>query len=373
MSLTDILEQFAYIANNPNAILKKYIEEGKDVIGCFPIYTPKPIIDAAGAVPMGLWGGRITPTFAGKYSPVFTCSIMRSCLELGMTGRYDGLKAVIMPILCDTFRGMSSSWRAGVTDIPLIALVHPQNRTDLGAQDFLAQEYLSVKLRLEKILNREITDESLHESIKKYNYQNALVMKFSKLALNHLDVIKPLVRHYILKSAQFISVDEHIRLMENLIEELEKLPEHVWSGKRAYFIGITAEPDELLQLFDKYNIAIVGDNLAQESRQFRTDYEICETPFWSLSSQWMHIEGCSTVHDENADMLEKFIIKEAKECAADSVVDCLMRFCDVEEYDYPDIAKCCEEEGLYCLCLEIDQSSEDNGQTLTKIQSYSEL
>jgi benzoyl-CoA reductase/2-hydroxyglutaryl-CoA dehydratase subunit BcrC/BadD/HgdB len=50
-----------------------------------------------------------------------------------------------------------------------------------------------------------------------------------------------------------------------------------------------------------------------------------------------------------------------------------MKFCDVEEYEYPLIAKAAEAAGLATLCLEIDQSTQDNEQSRTKIQSFAEM
>ena len=83
-----LLDEFASIAKNPKQLMEKYIAQGKKVIGCFPIYTPQPVVTALGMIPMGMWGGQVTPTVAGKYNPIYTCSIMRSCLEYGMTGVY---------------------------------------------------------------------------------------------------------------------------------------------------------------------------------------------------------------------------------------------------------------------------------------------
>ena len=373
MNLTEVLEKCTYIAHHPDELLHQYKKDGKKVVGCFPIYIPKPLVDAAGAIPMGLWGGEINPTYAGKYNPVFTCSIMRSCLEFGMTGVYKGVDAAIMPILCDTFRGMNSSWRAAVKDIPLVAFVPPENRKDPAAHDYMADEYRTVRERLAKILKVEITDASINASIKKYNKQNALMRKFVEIAVKHLDVITPVVRHDVMKAAQFISVDEHIALMEQLLTELEKMPAFIWKGKRAYLTGITAEPDALLELLAKNKVAVVGDDVAQESRQYRSDYGTEQDPFDALADQWMHMTACSTVHEEPVDIRGKFITAEAKKYGADAVIVCLMRFCDVEEYDYPEIDEACEKAGLYCLCLEIDQSTQDIGQTQTKVQSYAEM
>ncbi|MGL5514137.1 MAG: 2-hydroxyacyl-CoA dehydratase, partial [Sporomusa sp.] len=113
-NLSNLLNELKDGSDNPKAMLKKYLDSGKKVIGCFPIYTPAEIVHAAGMIPMGIWGGQINPSVAGQYAPIFICSIMRSALEFGMLGKYKAVSAVIMPILCDTFRGMSGAWRTGV-------------------------------------------------------------------------------------------------------------------------------------------------------------------------------------------------------------------------------------------------------------------
>ena len=71
--------------------------EGKKVVGCFPIYSGEELVHAAGMIPMGIWGGQVNPSAAGQYVPIFICSIMRSCLEYGMQGKYKGISAVVMP------------------------------------------------------------------------------------------------------------------------------------------------------------------------------------------------------------------------------------------------------------------------------------
>ena len=150
-NLNLMLQELQTIAANPRTMLDKYLAEGKKVVGCFPIYSGEELVHAAGMIPMGIWGGQVNPSAAGQYVPIFICSIMRSCLEYGMQGKYKGISAVVMPILCDTFRGMSGAWRVGVTDVPLIGLIQPQNREVEGARDFLAAEYAAVKNKLPQL------------------------------------------------------------------------------------------------------------------------------------------------------------------------------------------------------------------------------
>lgn len=374
--MTDIkiqLKRFEEISNNPGKMLKKYSSEGVKTVGCFPLYAPKPLIHAGGMVPMGLWGGQVSPAKAGKYNPIFTCSIMRSCLEFGMTGVYEGLSVAIMPMLCDTFRGTISAWKAGVEDIPIIGFVHPQNRMDSGAKEFMAAEYESVRKRIEKITGQKIDDDSIMKSIELYNEHNKIMREFAELANSHLDIITPWVRHNIFKSAQFIRVEEHLEMMKKLLEELSSRQPHEWRGKKIILSGITAEPKEFLEIFEENNIAVVGDDIAQQSRQYMSDFDIMGTPMESLASQWFNHKHCSSAHEEDTRIRGKMILNMVERTQADAVAICLMRFCDIEEYEYPYIAKMLEKNDITCLCLEIDQSTQDNGQSKTKIQTFSEF
>ncbi len=370
--LNSLLGQLENVAENPKAMLDKYLKAGKKVIGCFPIYTPTELVHAAGMIPMGLWGGQINPSVAGKYAPAFTCSIMRSCLELGMTGKYKGLSGAVMPMLCDTFRGICGAWRDGVKDIPLVAFIHPQNIDDSGAVEFLRDEYAAVKKMLENIAGAPISEEALNKSIEIYNKHQAVMREFLALANDHLDVITAKVRHNVMKSAHFMEKAEHTALVEEINAELKKLPVHKWQGKKVVLTGVTAEPADFLDIFAENKVAVVADDLGQESRQVRIDIPAGVSALERLAKQWFAREGCSVIHDRAGDR-GKLVTKLAKDNKADGVVVCLMKFCDVEEYDYPMIAANAEENSLPVLCVDIDQSTEGQEQARTKIQTFAEM
>lgn len=372
-NLTTMLEELQTIAAYPRTMLDRYLRNGKKVVGCFPIYSAEELVHAAGMIPMGIWGGQVNPARAGQYVPIFICSIMRSCLEFGMLDKYKGLSAVIMPILCDTFRGMSGAWRVGVKDIPLIGLIQPQNRDVEGAKEFLAAEYNAVKAKLEEIAGHPITDEAINASIAVYNAHSAAMREFAEVANDHLDIITPKVRHAVMKSAHFMEKTAHTEIINKIVAELKALPAHHWQGKKVILTGITAEPEDLLGILAENNIAVVGDDLAQESRQYRTAIPTgCGSPLECLAQQWLDRRACSTVHEVN-NTRGSLLVDLVKQYRADGVIVCLMSFCDVEEYEYPMLAKHLEEAGIPTLCLDIDQSTENSGQSRTKIQTFVEM
>jgi benzoyl-CoA reductase/2-hydroxyglutaryl-CoA dehydratase subunit BcrC/BadD/HgdB len=370
--LDGLLQRLRDTAGNPRKVLDGYLAQGRKAVGCFPVYVPEELVHAAGMVPMGLWGGQVTPTAAAKYNPIFTCSIMRSCLDFGMTDKYRGLSCVIMPMLCDTFRGMSSGWRAGVKDIPVASFIHPQNREDPGAREFLTEEYRALGARIEALTETKIEEGKLDASIEVYNRHSAAMMEFTETANLHLDVIDPIVRHAVMKSATFMLKEEHTALVEEIVAELKKLPQYDWKGKKVVITGITAEPDEFLRIFIENKIAVVGDDIAQESRQYRTPIPAGKDPWDRLARQWLNRQSCSTVHEAKFTRGE-MLVDMARKTGAAGVVICLMRFCDVEEYDFPLIAKAAEAAGLRSLCLEIDQSTQNNEQSRTKLQGFAEM
>ena len=369
----EILAEFKDIADNPRKQLDKYLAQGKKVVGVFPVYTPEELVHAAGMIPMGLWGGQITPTVAGKYNPIYTCSIMRSCLEYGMTGIYKGICCAVMPILCDTFRGMSSAWRVGVKDIPLAAFVPPQNRTDPDAGEFLVEEYKSLAAHIEKYTGASIKPENIEKSIAVYNEHTNMVREFLAVSVKHLDLVTPTLRHAVMKSSTFMEKGEHTALLRELVEALNAEPECEWQGKKVILSGITAEPDELLGILEENKIAVVGDDLAQESRQYRTLIPGGADPYAQLAQQWLERRGCSTVHEVRTSRGD-ILVAMAQEYKADGVLFCLMRFCDVEEYEYPFLSEYVENNAkIPSICIEIDQSTQNNEQSRTKLQSFAEM
>ena len=84
MTVKELIAKFEYAANNPNALLDGYLKEGKKVIGCFPVYTPKEIVHASGMIPMGTWGGNTAIERAKEYFPAFCCSIIQAIREDGL-------------------------------------------------------------------------------------------------------------------------------------------------------------------------------------------------------------------------------------------------------------------------------------------------
>jgi len=358
---------------NPRLQLEHYLAQGKKVIGCFPPYTPEELVHAAGMIPMGLWGGNKEPVLAKSYLPPFACPIMQADMELGLMGAYKGLSAVIIPTLCDTLRCMTQNWRFGMKNIPMIPIVYPQNRKSPASIDYLVDEYETIAVMMATITGQMITEKALGEAIDIYNEHNAVMNNFAMTANEHLDIITPTVRHSVMKSAFFFEKAEHTAIVKEIIKELQALPVHKFTGKKVVLTGIACEPDELLKVLEDNGFAVVGDDLAQESRQYRTDTPVKGGGAMKrLALQWNARHGCSLVHEDGKPR-GSMLLKLCQATGALGVINCLMKFCDPEEYDQPYFEADLKNGGIATLTIEINQHSASLEQIGTRIESFAEM
>ncbi|MGH4123766.1 MAG: 2-hydroxyacyl-CoA dehydratase subunit D [Clostridium sp.] len=367
-----VLSQMKDVINNPGAVVKAYREKGIKIVGCFPVYCPEEIIHAAGMFPMGIWGGSTEIELSKQYLPAFACSIMQSCLEYGLKGAYNDLSAVIIPGMCDTLICMGQNWKVAVPQVEYISLVHPQNRKIEAGVVYLKSEYNNIKKRLEEISGCTVTEEKLNESIEIYNDYRKTMREFVEVAAKYPNIITPIIRNTVIKSAFFMEKSEHTKLVKVLISEVEKMPAEKWLGKTVLLSGILADSEELLSILAENNIAVAADDLAQETRQFRFDVPEGSDAVDRLARFWSIFEGCSLAYDPEKKR-GAIITQQIKEKNIDGVIFCMMKFCDPEEYDYPLMKKEVEAAGIPTLYLEIDQQVQNNEQARTRVQTFAEM
>lgn len=367
-----ILSQLKDIAANPKKAMDDYkAETGKGAVGIMPIYAPEEMVHATGYLPMGIWGAQgKTISKARTYLPPFACSIMQQVMELQCEGAYDDLAAVLFSVPCDTLKCLSQKWKG---TSPVIVFTHPQNRGLEAANKFLVKEYELVKAQLEHYLGVTITNAALERSIAIYNENRQVMREFVKVAADYPQVIDAVSRHAVFKARQFMLKEKHTELVKELIAEVKAMPVQPWTGKKVIVAGILLEPNELLDIFNEFGLAIVDDDLAQESRQIRVDVlDGEEGPLYRMAKAWQQMYGCSVATDTKKGR-GKMLMNKMAQTGADAVIIAQMKFCDPEEWDYPVMYREFEEKGVKNLMIEVDQEVTSFEQVKTRLQSFVEM
>lgn len=372
-TVTEIISELETAAEHPRqTILRAMRETGKQAVGCFPIYTPDEIVHAAGLLPVGMWGGPARGRLADRYLQTFCCSVMRANTEQALQGDYNMLSAVILTAFCDTLKCVSENWRIAAPHLGLIPMVYPQNRKSEAGKRFLREELLRVSDELETITGRRASPESLEESVDIYDDWRAAMNAFVAAAPSYPRVIDAKKRHLILKAALFMDKKAHTERVRHILEQLGQLPAETNNQKRVVLSGLLCEPTGILDILTENGMQIVADDLAQESRQFRTvaprEGDALQRMVTRISMQ----DGCAFLYDSEKSRGRR-LVETARLAKADGVIFCQLKFCDPEEFDYPIIKKELAAAGIPLLHVEIEQQMDSFEQIRTRVQSFAEM
>ena len=377
MSTEVLLNEFKECSEHPYRVISAYKQEGKKVIGVLPYFAPVELVVAAGMVPMGIWGSnKKTIAQAKEYCATFYCTIAQLALEMLLDGTLDQLDGIITPTICDTLRPMSQNFRVAMEGkLPCIFLAHPQNRKPAFGLQFTVDQYMHVKSELEKISGNTITDEALRDAIKVMNRSRKARREFVKLAGQHPEAISAVERSAVLRSAWFMEPAVHAQKLEELNEELSKLPASNWKGRKVVTSGIICDNPKLLQIFDDNNIAIAADDVAQETRAFRVDASEEGDPKMALAQQFADQDYDVLLYDEHSNKNRRadYVVQMVKESGAQGLVLFMQQFCDPEEMEYPYLKKALDDAGIPHIKLGVDQQMRDFGQASTAIQAFADV
>lgn len=371
MAVNELLNKFHEIATSPKKQLDGFIADGKKVVACVPVYTPEEIIHSMGLVPFGTWGADVEIKEAKRYFPAFICSIMQSVLELGMNGDYEGVSAIVIPSLCDSLKCLGQNWKYAVKNIAFVPMTYPQNRNNEVGKTFIKVGYERVIKELENITGAKFSEKDLSNSVKVYNKHNKAMREVSKVLVDHPSITAS-QRNDIFKSAYFMLKEDHTKLVNELIEELNKMPKETSNKIKVVTSGILVDSKNLLEIFDANDIQIVADDVAHESRQYRVDAPEEGNALDALAEKFASMDNCSVLYDVDKKRAD-YIVNLAKEYNAEGVIFVLTKFCDPEEFDYVIIKKACDAEDIKTLQIEVDRQMVNYEQANTVIQTFREM
>ncbi|MBR1496184.1 MAG: 2-hydroxyacyl-CoA dehydratase [Oscillospiraceae bacterium] len=371
-SVQELLQQLHEIAANPRARTEQYLTEGKKIVLTAPVYTPEEIIHSMGLVPMGAWGGDMQLNESKRYFPAFICSIAQSIVELGIAGAYRGASAIVIPTLCDSLKVLVENFKYGVPAIPVVPMSWPQNRVPDFGKAFTKAGCERVIRDLENITGAKYSDGALRASIKVYNAHNAAMRRLSAVLRAHPEV-GAAARSDCFKSAFFMLKEEHTALIAELCDALEAQGAGEAKTTPIYISGILADSPAFNALLDEAGLSIAGDDIAAQSRQYRTDApEDSASPLDALAEKFANMNHCSVLYDPSKSRCA-FIAEEAKAAGAKGVLLVLTKFCDPEEFDNPLIRRACEAAGLPVTIIEIDRQMVNYEQARTAIETFRDM
>ncbi len=370
--LKELLSRCAAVAADPAAQLKEAAAQGRKAIGVLPYFCPEELAYAAGMLPFGLWGAQTQISQAKRYFPAFYCSLAQTTLEMGLRGELDALSGIMIPISCDTLKGMAVNWKYGVGEkVPVVNVCFGLNRR-VGAEAYNLAQLRRILRQLEGLAGRNVAPEEIAAAIAVYNENRAVCLRFAALAGAHPELVTPAARSAVLKAGYFMDRAEHSALVGQINDLLALAPEQPWKGLRLVTTGILADMPELLKILEDNRIAVVADQVAHESVSNRTPTPVTDDPLLGMAQRLDRLEGCSVLFDPGKQRGRE-LVRLAQDAHADGVLWVMAKFCDPEEYDFVPVRRMLDKAGIPVLSVEVDQQMVNFEQARSAVETFADI
>ncbi|HXG51314.1 MAG TPA: 2-hydroxyacyl-CoA dehydratase [candidate division Zixibacteria bacterium] len=332
---------------------------GKKLVGCYPVYSPVELIDAAGCAAVGVMGAgnRLEIAHADSRFQSFICSIVKSTLELGLTGRLGFLDGMVFHSICDPARNLGSVFKRNFPDLVVEYIHFPQNLASPHVLDYLEAEYRRVAASYERLSGKKITDEALRGSIELYNRQRRLLRELYALRAEAPQNLSTVECYVLTRLGTLLPVREHIAMAEEALAEVRARDEKPKDRVRVILEGSFCEqpPLELIEALEAAGCYILDDDFLTGWRWFRRDVPLSGNPWRNLADAYVNNSVYCGVKHDTRESKSRHLIDRVRESGAAAVLILAAKFCEPALFDYALYKRALEKEGIPHLCLEFEE------------------
>ena len=236
LPLADLLYECRELVEDSDfPTVKKWQESGGKVLGHFQVYFPEELADAANFLPVKFRGAPIDKESADSRFGSYICSILRTSLELALSGRLRPDLFVTHPI-CDAARNLAAIWGRNMDTTGQI-LYLPQNPNSAFAAQYLEEEYRRMLGDIEEVAGRTVSDEELRASIQVFNENRRLLRDLYRIK-RETPWLLPIHEAYVLMAVGgLVFREEHNELLRAAIPLIEARDAKKQDNMRVVFEG----------------------------------------------------------------------------------------------------------------------------------------
>jgi benzoyl-CoA reductase/2-hydroxyglutaryl-CoA dehydratase subunit BcrC/BadD/HgdB len=353
---------------------REYIREqkerhGRRVLGVFPAQYPKEILWAWNILPVEIWDPPAETTHANAHLQPYICSVVRSGLELVLQGQCNDLDGFLFPHTCDSIQNLASIVNdyLGI-DKFCYFFYHPKAPYRASSRAYYLEQLRDFASTLEKrwgpverdALEKRLTQGQKVASLIKEAYDARAAGMLCATNEEFYGVIR---------QGEFLHPDDFLPLLQ---EFLDTLKGGARSGPAVVLTGVIPNPPELLRLLDEFNVAVGEDDLLNCSRRLLIPPVAAADPFEALADSYFLMPPCTTRNGSIQERLDHLLGKVERSGAA-GVIFWMVKFCEPELFDLPQIVEAMKRKGLATLVLDSELHQAPSGQMRTRIEAFVEM
>jgi benzoyl-CoA reductase subunit C len=307
--------------------VRRWRESGGKVIGHFQVYFPEEIVHAAGLLPVRIRGAQVEAVQADSRFGSYLCSILKTSLELVLSGRLQLEMFVTHPI-CDAARNLAAVWGRNFS-YPCQILYLPQNANSAYAPTYLRGEYDRLRRSVEAISGTPVTDDALRNSIAVYNENRALLRELYAIKQAAPWLISVDEAYALVAIGGVIPRDEHNDLLLHAIPMIRARNTRAQDKVRVVFEGGFCEqpPLDLIRALAR-SCYVVDDDLLIGMRWILEDVPAEGDPLLNLAEAYLEKSSYSPVQHDLRKPKEKMLLDRIRSSRADAAIITAAKMCE---------------------------------------------
>jgi bzd-type benzoyl-CoA reductase N subunit len=369
-----VIEEFRQIncASPFNQTVAKWKESKRCIIGWLCSYVPEEIIHAAGALPIRMMGKEeIVTGDSEAYLYSNSCSFVRNCLEMGLSGEYDFMDGIVAGTTCDHIRRFYEVWERYLDVQYKFFLSVPHKMTGHSRQ-FFKQEVARFAGDISKLTGNEITVQALKDSIDLYNSTRRMLKRIYEQRAREVPPITGTEMHEVLNACVRMPREDYNRLLRRLIDEINSKKVVGKPGTSRFLIsGSHLDSTQYIREIEKMGGIVVADELCTGSNYFWDLTDPAEPPIEALTNRYLNRVPCARMRPSSKRL--EHLLNMVNTYRVDGVIFLKMKFCDLYAFDGFMFSAALKESGVPILELEREYHQCGSGQMHTRIQAFMEM
>lgn len=350
----------------------RWRERGGKVLGHFQVYFPEELADAAGWLPVKLRGAQVDRREADSHFGSYLCSILRTSLELAMTGALQVDLFYTHPI-CDAARNLAGIWGRNVPQAPARILYLPQNPNSSGAIDWLRGEYHTVLEAIAEIGGALPTDEELRRSIAVFNRNRELLRELYAIKRETPWLLSIDEAYVLVALGGLIQREEHNRLLSALVPQIRARQARRQDKMRVVFEGGFCEqpPLDLLRAIGQF-CYVVDDDLLIGLRWILEDVPTEGDPLWNLAESYVERSSYSPVQHDLRKPKEKMLLERIEGSRAEAAIVAAAKMCEPGLDEQVAYAKALDAAGIPYFVTEFEERMSSFDHLQIQLETFAE-
>jgi len=306
---------------------KRWREAGGKIVGHFQVYFPEEIVHAAGALPFKLRGAPIEPKHADSHFGSYLCSILKTSLELVLSGRIE-LDLMVTHPICDAARNLAAVWGRNYK-YPCQILYLPQNAASPAAAGYLRGEYDRLRRLVEEITGAKITDDALRASVAVFNENRALLRELYDIKRETPWRVAAHEAYALVAIGGLVPREEHNEVLRAVLPLIRQRATRQQDRIRVVYEGGFCEqpPFDLIRAIGR-SCYIVDDDFMVGLRWIREDVAVDGDPLAALAHAYLEHSTYSPVQHDPRKPKEEMLLRRVRGADARAAIVSAAKMCE---------------------------------------------